>query len=496
VTTNATATNGGLFIVKGLRIENFIVGGTNIAAATTVDNIRAVYWLKDAATITNTVAGGCAREDKTTFSSQYVYVVNGAATSLIVYKYNIRAALSSLAGGAQVLTGADLVITGSMAVTGNISQNNNGRIATLNHGPGSGVSSLYMVTTTRVYRIPVSNITNGSVSYVADAMVENPPGSTTTFSLGAALGQVEYASNIDRLIVSNNANKCYVTQYRTDSGQMDHVFLLTNNQQDQASISSLAVPYPHIQTGVNPTIWSEGGHCFFCAPSVAAATNIIWIFPLGAHYTYAFTTGQYAITPAFNFGSIPSKFYKYITNHLDYLGGDEIGKSVERFKVYYRTSGISDNSGSWTLLADDGDLTGVSASSQIQFAFTFKVLGDTCIPSRIVSAILSYETSDSIPSELQWNLNDSNTSTATWGFSQVLLFSSLTRLTINIRRSDNNLLVLTQNTDSTVNGTFQYWNGAAWLNGLGPNISGTRRRFVATGSLPGSIDLYATLTAE
>jgi hypothetical protein len=58
--TNATATNGGLFVTKGLRFENFANPATAIPAATTVDKIRANYWLKDAATITNDVIGGCA----------------------------------------------------------------------------------------------------------------------------------------------------------------------------------------------------------------------------------------------------------------------------------------------------------------------------------------------------------------------------------------------------------------------------------------------------
>jgi hypothetical protein len=60
LTTNATTTNGGLFVVKGLNIDTFSMGasGTMIPAGATgtgatVDNIRACYWLADAATITS-----------------------------------------------------------------------------------------------------------------------------------------------------------------------------------------------------------------------------------------------------------------------------------------------------------------------------------------------------------------------------------------------------------------------------------------------------------
>ena len=62
-TTNATATNGGLFVTKGLQYADFQNPAAAIPAATTVDKIKATYWLKDAATITNDVIGGCSLGD-------------------------------------------------------------------------------------------------------------------------------------------------------------------------------------------------------------------------------------------------------------------------------------------------------------------------------------------------------------------------------------------------------------------------------------------------
>ncbi len=55
VTTNATAGNGGLFLVKGLRYEDFNPGGNTIITATT-DHTRAVYWLPNAIPLSNTAA--------------------------------------------------------------------------------------------------------------------------------------------------------------------------------------------------------------------------------------------------------------------------------------------------------------------------------------------------------------------------------------------------------------------------------------------------------
>jgi hypothetical protein len=71
--TNATLTNGGIFVTKGLRYENFANPATVIPAAVTTDKIRANYWLKDAGTVTNTVIGGCALGDFTSLTEQYVY---------------------------------------------------------------------------------------------------------------------------------------------------------------------------------------------------------------------------------------------------------------------------------------------------------------------------------------------------------------------------------------------------------------------------------------
>jgi hypothetical protein len=74
-----------------------------------------------------------------------------------------------------------------------------------------------------------------------------------------------------------------------------------------------------------------------------------------------------------------------------------------------------------------------------------------------------------------------------------LFGTSLTTHTINIYRADTNALVLTQASTGTTNGTFEYWNGTAWTAGLGTDVVGTRRRFVPSGSLPGSVDLYAKI---
>jgi hypothetical protein len=217
--TNATVTNGGLFVTKGLQYADFQNPASAIPAATTVDKIKATYWLRDAATITNDVIGGCALEDRASWTQQYAYCTEGAASSLNIYRYNIRAPLT-LTAGAATLTGADMVITGAQTVTGTISQANNGRVATLSHGSGNGVPSLYLFTTTRILRVPLASVTTGSTTFVADQMTEAPPGGSATntptmANLEAPCLNLAYEARlgIGKLTAVINSPSCNAVEY-------------------------------------------------------------------------------------------------------------------------------------------------------------------------------------------------------------------------------------------------------------------------------------------
>jgi len=99
-TTNATATNGGLYMNPGLSQDDFSVAGTTISAATTVDLQKRVYWLADAASVTNDANSGIAMDDFDSWTQQYCYVIERvAATTPSIYKYNIRSALASIVSG-------------------------------------------------------------------------------------------------------------------------------------------------------------------------------------------------------------------------------------------------------------------------------------------------------------------------------------------------------------------------------------------------------------
>lgn len=496
--TNATLTNGGIFVTKGLQLADFQNPATSIPAATTVDKIKATYWLKDAATITLTVAAGAALGDRTSWTEQYVYSPAGNASSLSVYRTNIRAPLTSLSAGAQVLTGSDIVITGAQTVTGTISQANNGRVATLNHGAGSGVPSIYMFTSTRILRIPLASVTAGNTSFVADSMLETPPGGTNTNQATAGFLSLDVAGSIDKLVVVGGTSygTIYITDYYTSGQQIDRRAACLTPQMVSASRDTDSPIFVHaIGTGV-PFVWVEDGWLFWLyAQAATLNTNALTAYPLAADSEYLADVPNRIICPKINLGATPAKFYRALVNCMENLGDHTMGVTPDAYRVQVRTSGIDDNSGAWTDVPQSGDLSGVSTASNIQFAFTFRTAGVIMLPARVLSLAVLYETDDALPSQYQWNAADLDESNGTFAWVQVALFGATPGVhTIDIYRSDTNALVLTQASSGTTNGNFQYWNGSAWDNGIGGDTVGLRRRFVPTGSLPSGVDLYARIT--
>ena len=494
--TNATATNGGLFVTKGLRFEDFQNPATAIPAATTVDKIKATFWLKDAATVTNTVIGGCALGDKDSWTQQFVYSTDGAAANLKLYRYNIRTPLT-LTAGAHTLTGADIVITGTQAVTGNVSQSNNGRVATLQHGPGAGVPSLYLFTVSRILRVPLTAVVNGSTTFVADQMSEVPPGGTNTSVATAGFTSMDVAGSIDKIVITGAASSgtVYVTDYYTGGQQIDRRAGCLSAQLPSALRDTDSPLFIH-NIAANPAfIWVEDGWLFWIyAQAVTTNINALTVYPLAADLGFQADVSNRIICPKITLGAAPAKFYRALVNCVENLGDDTMGVTPDMFRLQYRTSGIDDNSGAWIDVPQTGDLSGVLAAASIQFAFLFRTAGVIMLPARVLSLALLYETADALPSQYQWYHPDFDGGTGTFGWIQDALFGATPGVhTINIYRADTDALVLTQASSGSTNGTFQYWTGSAWAAGLGPDVLDTRRRFVPSGSIPGGVDLYAKI---
>jgi len=493
-TTNATATNGGLFVAKGIRPELFINGGTTIPAGVSTDRIRAVYWLADAGTVTNTTACGSAIEDRTSWTTHYVYVMNGGGgTTSRVFKYNIRNALT-LASGKD--TTSLTLQTGNQTVVGNISQANNSRVVNASHGPGSGINSLYYVTASRIYRCALSGITAASTTFNTDVMLEIPPGSVNTYAATGALSSIEYSGVIDRfLIMSTGAAgvRSYCSEYNTTSTPMNHIFLVDDKQLDASTADSGSVVHPAI-LALPFSVWSEGGILYLARIGTTSAQNQLYSLPILAHRTYAFDTNQLLITPKFDI-SDSNKLYSISPKYITKLGTLTFSLPTESFDMYYRTSGISDNSGSWTELDDFGDLSGVSAS-EIQFLFTFKIFGTTCIPARIMGLTLTYE-DNTTDSHYEPSVANSSVTNRIFAYRQGTLWSSIIpNLRIRLYNAETGSLVLDDDIVSSGFGTFEYSidGGSSWLAwDSSQDTVGNYIRYTAT-SLPDGIRVRALLT--
>ncbi len=467
-TTNATATNGGLFMTGAVSYADFTTTGTTIAAAATTDKVKACYWLADASTVTNDVASGLAVDDRDSWTQQYCYIIERqAATTPAVYKYNFRAALTLTAGKA---TNAFVLATGIQTVTGNVSQTNNGRIGILAHGPGSGIKSLYFATTTRVYRAALTNITSGNTSWVSDAMVEVPAGGTATYGASSVLTSVEVADQVDRLIITTTgaatapgSNRAHITQYNTTSNPFDHPFLVDSRQIDQSTADSSSVPHPQTQGGII-NVWSEDGLAYLARTGTLSTTNILYAVPLGADWNYADgTVKQRLYTPALSTPDA-TKFSRVYVSNQSYLGEDNLTFPTEPYRIYYRTAGISDDSGSWTLIDATGDLSSAVAATEIQFAIEFRTAGTFCLPSRIYNIGCIYE-DDTTDSHYQPSVAQSNITSKyfAWRFSTAF-GGTVPTLRIRLYNAVSGGLLLDDTTTASASGTFEKStnDGGAW----------------------------------
>lgn len=468
VTTATTVTNGSLFVCKGLHPGLFTTSGTNVAIATTTDNLRATYWLADAATILNTVSAGLCDDDSTaTYTNHDAYVLNGASTTATIYKYNLRAALTGLSAGKS--TSAFVYATGNQVVVGNITQNLNTVLTVAGHGPASGAKAIYFVTTTRGYFALVSNITAGSTTFIdPQALTEVPLGGVNTFAASGALYSLAYDSFSDMFLITTSgasSTRSYYTKWKVDGSQLDYIVGSDFKQLDQTTVSSETIPTPNILTlPLVGMFWN--GILFLSRISAVATTNQFYSIPFGAHWSLSGTNSINAkrlITP-----SIPTtdavKFYKLYVNHADWIGGNELGVSCEPYRIYYRTSGISDNSGSWTLINQIGDLSGIVATSEIQFMFEFRIIGQAGIPTRLYNMALSYED----------NLTDSHYAAAVsksdktlnqFAWKQIVAWgTTIPTMKVVINNLTVPGVIITDTTTAQAYGTFEYSvNGTTWV---------------------------------
>ncbi len=395
--TNATTTNGGIHYGKGITPEDFTSGGTTIAVAVSTDDQKAMYWIKDASTQTNIVGAGMALDfASATATSLTAYVLDlVSAGNYKFYTYNIRTALTVGTGAS---TSAWLLATGNNPFTGTGSQNANLSIATASHGTGSGTKCLYMVTTSRIYRVPVTQITTTSTtvfSSPSDNIIEVPTGGTSTYAVTAGLSTIEYVSDIDAFIVGTThatSNFSYVTQYVASGNQFQNIWGRDYKYLEQSAKDN---GHPSIFSNqINVMGFMDSGSSnliYAVKQGTTISTNHIYVMAFGADRNYAATSAGYLISPQITTSNV-NKYYRAFANHLGQLGTGTLAKPTEPFDLYVRTTNItSDATSGWNLVDESNDISSYAGASSIQFKIQFRTIGESCLPSRVFGINLSFE---------------------------------------------------------------------------------------------------------
>lgn len=514
----AQSNSNNLFIAKGLRFEDFRSPATSIPAAGTIDKIKAVYGL-------STAGGAICGIDFSNFQSwttQSAFVVAQAGPQFQPLRLgftNFRAPLLGLSAGVQ--TSSFTTYDQPSGFLAPLATVNNGVIGTLPTGRLANTASMYFYTNTgfgilgATYGVPLEYILGGSSSLFLNsgysvALFDNKPGgiNTTLNPYTASGGGIFTTVTVDNLtgkiLTVLGSGSIFANDLISSTSLPKDTFEVTSSIKRINSLVASQLPnvlrkknstqYIHFLPSNTHTITATDGWMLFNYTTATTPNiNSFMMYPMGADVEYTNQVNNRIICPKINLGITPTKYYRVLVNCAKNIGDDKFGVTPDMYKLQYRTSGISDNSGNWIDIRQDGNMYQVTPSSEIQFAFQFRTMGLMMLPARVLSLALLYEDQESIASFYRWNVNDSNTINGTFSWTQVNLYSSPHYYVIEVYKFDDDMLLLSQDSNGTSNGIFEYWNGEAWVTGLGSNIVGTRRRFVPTRLIPKDTNVYAKL---
>jgi hypothetical protein len=446
------------YILKGLRKEVFSVTPTTVPAATTVDNQRASYKLMD--TVAGVTSGnnnyqpdGFLLFDKVSLTEQYGYSLSYVSTTAIsIQKFNVRASLTGLTGSRSA---SAFVLT-----TGN--QNHNGTNTlgynTMLKGPGDNI---YVTHSTRVSRIPTSVVTASSTTFIVDQMIENPPGGTNTLPLTNSLDNGHYLPLINKMYISNNGissvgYRSYITPYISGSSQFER-YVHINDQIQQSTYLDFNFNYLTTHTSSSYFYNNYAGGISFLSRFVSNNNNVMYAVALEADKDYENLTNACIITPSIITQSAVT-YDKVYFNTTSTWSNNNLTYSREIFDSYYRTTGITTDTGGWNLISQSGNLSGIT-SNEIQFKFTFRTMGFYSVPTRIHGITLTYtgNTNPISTSFYEPSLKNNNLTNNIFSWRQNDSFqSNIPNLKLNIYNITDNNLLLSDDVNTSSNGIWQY----------------------------------------
>ena len=380
----------------------------------------------------------------------------GTSTSTI-QKLNIRTPLTVVGG---VSNSPFLFTTGSQAHGGA----NMGFFNSFIKGTNN---NYYINYYTRIGRVVPANIVSGSTTFISDTMVENPPGSATTFSTSSQLQGFHYLEKAQRFYIPNlqGTFRNYVTPYISGSTTNFERTCLTNDtvQTNTYTVFSIDTPTANYISSPIRSYYFDG--LSYIVRDLSTDNNVIYALPLEADKEYHTTTNAYIITPEFSTPSATS-YNKIYVKSKSYFNEDRFIVPTENFDIYYRVSGITTDTGSWTLVGQNGSISPVSGTS-IQFKLAFKTIGNNCIPSKIYGITMSYYSNET-PISLTFyepSLKFSNVSSQIFAWRQSNEFvEEIPNLNINIYNASSNILLLSDNVSGSTNGVWEYSSneGVTW----------------------------------
>lgn len=488
-----------LFLIKGLNFSDFIpLPGTPIEDSTNTDNQKALYKLVDSTTSNTLIwAGGIAANPSYTNTNHEVYISQYErldTDTTTIYKLNIRAALTVSSG---VSDSAFILKTGTIQLVGILSALYNIVWVNPNHGPGQGQGNLYMYTAGRLYRIDPANIVSGTTDPFSDfvTQVEMVPGGVNQYiNVANRVAHVDYSPDADTFFVSFS-QVGYIFGFKYMANSLANGFISFGQLGfNQFGLSATDSPQNVIsQAGIYYTDFKDGYFYGVTTYTNVVGANILQVFPITPHWLFADDNDEFIITP-----KIPTlnatKYYRALVQNINTTAELPYQMYRSGIKVYYRTTGIDDNTGSWNLLNEPYDMSSVSPADYIQFKIKWTILNGVVAPTLLNSIGVSYE-DGSQDYHYESSLTYSSAVNRQFSWRQAALWNSnIPNLRIQITNVANGFLVLDDDITQSANGTWEYttdgitWN--AWDNTQ--DAVGNYIRYTAD-SLPSNITVKALI---
>jgi hypothetical protein len=364
-----------------------------------------------------------------------------------------------LTAGNILITGAQVIPAGTFVTSG---LGNVGCLAITNHGPGKGIKSLYFATTTRLYRADVTNLYHAKANWISNTITEVSVGSSNTSTAVANIYMIDYDTLSDRFLITafplSQPGRTYYTKFVDTSGELFDYFVAPyalGGPLDGSPSDPRSIPMPSHNAGNWIAMVPLNGLTHYMRWGGAGiGANTMFSMAYSAHWEYANSTNQVAISPVINLTN-NDEFVRLVIQDITTLGSEPFSTVINRVRAYCRTSGISDNSGLWTFIDDSGDLSGIESSSQIQFKFEFQMMGNNFnIPPRLLGFNVIYK---EIDNDYHYQPSIGKTDAANkrfaWRFSTAF---GTTVPTLRVRLYENvtNNLLVDDNTSSP-SGTFE-----------------------------------------